>query len=108
MSEWETTVNGVRAVVEVRTEDIADGGIAEMVFLVLFNERDTSLYVVAGRKEGSIGPNGCFAEILVGYRTTTSKESFTVPYVDTDVGRVTWDTDVLPPKIQIDPKRTLT
>ncbi len=106
MNASETTLNGVRAVIEVRSEDTRNGDIAELAYLVLFNEREITLRVVAGDTEGTIGPNGGFAEMLVHYRT--SKESYGLRYVDTDVGRVTWDTDVFPPMVKIDPSQTMT
>ena len=98
----ETTLNGVRAVLEIRWEDTSDGDIAELAYLVLFNEREAPLRVRAGDTEGTVGPRGGFTEILTGYRT--SKQSWTIPNVDTDVGRVTWNTETYPPKVQIDPE----
>ena len=63
----ETTVGGMRAVVEMRWEDTQDNDVVELVYLVLFNERTKPLKVVAGNTKGTVGPAG-FTEILVGYR----------------------------------------
>ena len=105
MNSSETTLKDVRAVIEVRSEDTHDGDVVWLAYLVLFNERETPLRVVVGNKEGTIGAGGGFTEILVSYYT--SKETWRLPYVDTDIGRVTWDIDTVPPKVQIDLKHTL-
>jgi hypothetical protein len=97
----ETTLNGIRAVVEVRWEDTRDGEVAELTYLVLFNERAKPLRVIAGDTGGSVGPGGGFTEILIGYRT--EKTSWSLSSVDTDIGQVTWDTDEFPPKVRINP-----
>lgn len=107
MNPSETTLNGVRAVVEVRWEDTRDGDVVELVYLVLFNERKEPLRVVFQDTDGILGPDGGYTEILVGYRYQTSTQSWKMPYVDTDVGRVTCDTDTFPPKVQIDPSHKL-
>ena len=76
MNTSETTLNGVRSVVEIRSADTRDGDVAELAYLVLFNERETQLHVVAGDTEGTIGPNGGFLRFSCAITRAKSLGSF--------------------------------
>jgi hypothetical protein len=97
----EITSNGVRAVIEIRSAETGTGNVIEAIFLTIYNERDIPLRVVVEGNEAMLGPEGV-TEILVGYRSMN--ESGMVTHVDTDIGRITWDTVFRPPRIKIDSK----
>lgn len=107
MHTYEISPDGVYADIEVRREKGPDGDVRELVYLVLFNDRDIPLRVLMESLEDTIEPRG-FAPILIYIRNPSSNSGFTaLSHIFTSVGMISWDIDTFPPKVQCDPKYAL-